>query len=252
MSESPTDLHQARKALGHPKTGLKLCQWKLKLVRVVLKFHFTDLACEAVCLLALALAAPALGQEASRIHSLEAAPVSLGFSSSDGDYHLVQASWNLQKWVTVGQYPGNGKPAKFNDLRGQLGKAHFYRVVTSSQPFPDGLLDREWKLIAFHEADEIIRPKTGRKHTLNLDRNGKITGWNDCNRYFGSFKLEKGNWLKFGKGFGSTLMLCMPGSLDFEFFKSLQSSKGFEVDGKKLKLHYGENAEHWMEFMEND
>ena len=221
-------------------------------MRVVLKFCFTDLARQAACLPAIALAAAAFGQEASRIDFLESAPVSLEFSSSDGDHHLVEASWNLQKWVTVGQYPGDGKPAKFNDLRGQLGKAHFYRVVTNSKPFPDGLLDREWTLIAFYEADEIIRPKTGRRHTLNLDRNGKITGWNDCNRYFGSFKLEKGNWLKFGKGFGSTLMMCMPGSLDFEFFKSLQSSKGYEVDGDKLKLYYGDNAEHWMEFREND
>ena len=47
-------------------------------------------------------------------------------------------------------------------------------------------------------------------------------------------------------------MMCMPGSLDFEFFKSLQSSKGYEVDGDKLKLYYGDNAEHWMEFREND
>mgnify|MGYP002020156791 CR=1 FL=1 len=27
---------------------------------------------------------------------------------------------------------------------------------------------------------------------------------------------------------------------------------GFEVDGDKLKLYCGDNAEHWMEFREND
>ena len=219
---------------------------------VVMKSQFTAIIRWTACLLALALAAPALGQEASKIDSFETAPLTFGFSSSDGDYHLVQASRDLQKWVTVGQYPGSGKPAKFNDLRGKLGEANFYRVITKSELFSDALLDREWKLVAFHKADEIIQPKTGRKHTLNLDRKGKVTGWNDCNRYFGSFKLEKGNWLKFGKGFGSTLMLCMPGSLDFEFFESLKTSKGFEVDGDKLKLYYGDNAEHWMEFREND
>jgi hypothetical protein len=47
-------------------------------------------------------------------------------------------------------------------------------------------------------------------------------------------------------------MLCMSGSIDFKFFKSLHASKGFEVDGDKLKLHYGDSAEHWMEFKEND
>ncbi len=219
---------------------------------MVLKFHLAALTCQTACLLALALAAPALGQEASKIDSFETAPLTFGFSSSDGDYHLAQASRDLRKWVTVGQYPGSGKPAQYQDFRSKLAETHFYRVITKSEPFSDALLDREWKLVALHESDEIIRPKTGRKHTLNLDRKGKVTGWNDCNRYFGSFKLEKGNWLNFGKGFGSTLMLCMPGSLDFEFFESLKTSKGFEVDGDKLKLYYGDNAEYWMEFREND
>ena len=197
-------------------------------------------------------ATPALGQEASNIDSFEAATVSLGFSSSDGDYHLIQASRDLKKWVIVGQYPGNGQAARFKALRSHLGEPHFYRVGTKAESVPDGLLDREWKLVALHEADEITRPKEGRRHTMTLTRNGKVTGWNDCNRYFGTFTLEKGNWLKFGKGFGSTLMLCMPGSLYFEFFESLQASKGFEVAGNKLKLYYGDNAEHWMEFREND
>ena len=225
---------------------------RTNLAAVVLKLHFADLTCRTAFLLALVLAAPTQGQEASNIASFEAATVSLRFPSSDGDYHLVQASRGLKKWVIVGQYPGNGQAARFKDLRSQLGETHFYRVVTKSEPFSDGLLDQEWKLVAFHEADEITRPKEGRRHTMTLTRNGKVTGWNDCNRYFGTFTLEKGNWLKFGKGFGSTLMLCMPGSLDFEFFESLQASKGFEVDGNKLKLYYGGNAEHWMEFREND
>jgi|TARA_B100000959_G_C14927479_1_gene602101 heat shock protein HslJ len=225
---------------------------RTNLAAVVLKLHFADLTCRTAFLLALMLAAPALGQEASNIDSFEAATVSLRFPSSDGDYHLVQASRDLKKWVIVGQYPGNGQVAWFKDLRSQLGETHFYRVVTKSELFQDGLLDREWKLVAFHEADEITRPKTGRKHTLNLARNGNVTGRNDCNSYFGTFTLEKGNWLKFGKGFDSTEMLCMPGSLDFKFFEMLHMSKGFEVDGNKLKLFYGDNAERWMEFSESD
>ena len=220
----------------------------MNLAPVVLKFQFADLTCRTAFLLALLLAAPALGQEASNIDSFEAATVSLGFPSSDGDYHLVQASRDLQKWVIVGQYPGNGKPAQFKDLRSQLGNTHFYRVVTKSEPFPDGLLDREWKLVALHESDEIIRPKAGRTHTMTLSRDGKVKGRNDCNSYSGTFSLVKGNWLKFGNHFMSTRMLCSSGSLDFKFFESLHASKGFEVDGDKLKLYYGNNAEHWMEF----
>jgi heat shock protein HslJ len=205
-----------------------------------------------ICLLALALAAPALGQEALTIDTFEAAPVSLEFPSSDGDYHLVEASQDLLKWVIVGQHPGNGKPAKFKDLRSQLGDAHYYQVLTQSELFLDALLGREWKLVALHEADEIIRPKAGRRHTMTLTRKGKVAGRNDCNSYSGTFSLVKGNWLKFGKNFRSTRMLCMSDSIEFKFFKLLHASKGFEVNGDKLKLHYGDSAEHWMEFREND
>ena len=230
------------------KSDLKLDQRRMNLLPVVLKFQFADLTCRTAFLLALLLAVPVLGQAASNIDSFEAATVSLEFPSSDGDYHLVQASRDLKKWVIVGQYPGNGKPAQFKDLRSQLGDTQFYRMVTKSEPFLDGLLDREWKLVALHEADEIIKPKKGRTHSMTLSRDKRVDGRNDCNRYFGSYSMVKGNWLKFGKGFGSTLMLCMPGSLDFKFFESLHASKGFEVDGNKLKIYYGENAKDWMEF----
>jgi len=230
------------------KSGLKLNRRGMNLLPVVLKFQFADLTCRTAFMLTLLLAAPVLGQEVPNIDSFEAATVSLEFSSSDGDYHLVQASRDLKKWVIVGQYPGNGKPAQFKDLRSQLGDTQFYRVVTKSEPFLDGLLDREWKLLALHEADEIIKPKKGRTHSMTLSRDKRVAGRNDCNRYFGSYSMVKGNWLKFGEGFGSTLMLCMPSSLDFKFFESLHASKGFEVDGNKLKVYYGENAKDWMEF----
>jgi heat shock protein HslJ len=87
---------------------------------------------------------------------------------------------------------------------------------------------------------------------MTLSRDGQVKDWNDCNSYSGTFSLVKGNWLKFSKHFMSTRMLCSSGSLNFKFFESLHSSKGFEVDGDKLNLYYDNNAEHWMEFKEND
>ena len=33
-----------------------------------------------------------------------------------------------------------------------------------------------------------------------------------------------------------------------QVFESLHASKGFEVDGNKLKVYYGDNDEDWMEF----
>ena len=173
----------------------------MSLAPVILKFQFAYLTCQTAILLPLLLATPALGQEASNIDSFEAATVSLGFLSSDGDYHLVEASRDLQKWVIVGQYPGNGKPAQFKDLRSQLGNTHFYQVVTKSKPFSDGLLDRKWKLVALHEADEIIQPKKGRTHSMTLSRDNRAAGRNDCNGYSGSYSMVKGNWLEFGESF---------------------------------------------------
>ena len=95
------------------KSGLKLNRRRASLTAVILKSLFAGLICRTAFLLTLLLAAPALGQEASNIDSFQAATVSLVFPSSDGDYHLVQASRDLKKWVIVGQYPGNGKPAQF-------------------------------------------------------------------------------------------------------------------------------------------
>ena len=101
----------------------------------------------------------------------------------------------------------------------------------------------------FHEADEITRPKEGRMHTMTLSRDKRVAGRNDCNGYSGTYSLVKGNWLKFGNQLHCRRGCCaVPGSLDFKFFESLHASKGFEVDGDKLKLYYGNNAEHWMEF----
>ena len=230
------------------KSSLKLNQRRVNLLPVILRAQFAGLICRTTFLLPMVFASPALGQEAANIDSFEASTVSLEFPSSDGDYHLIEASRDLRKWVIVGQYPGNGKPAEFKDLRSQLGDAHFYRAVTKLEPFPDGLLEREWQLIALHESDEIIQPKKGRTHSMMLSRNKRVDGRNDCNRYSGSFSMVKGNWLKFGKSFLSTEMACMPDSLDFKFFETLHASKGFEVDGNKLKIYYGDNAEHWMEF----
>ena len=230
------------------KSSLKLNQRRVNLLPVILRAQFAGLICRTTFLLPMVFASPALGQEAANIDSFEASTVSLEFPSSDGDYHLIEASRDLRKWVIVGQYPGNGKPAEFKDLRSQLGDAHFYRAVTKLEPFPDGLLEREWQLIALHESDEIIQPKKGRTHSMMLSRNKRVDGRNDCNRYSGSFSMVKGNWLKFGKSFLSTKMLCMADSLDFKFFETLHASKGFEVDGNKLKIYYGDNAEHWMEF----
>ena len=33
-----------------------------------------------------------------------------------------------------------------------------------------------------------------------------------------------------------------------QVFETLHASKGFEVDGNKLKIYYGDNAGDWMEF----
>ena len=147
-----------------------------------------------------------------------------------------------------GPISGQRKTGPVSGFPQQTGGDSFLSGGHRTGTILDALLDREWKLVAFHEADEITQPKKGRTHSMTLSRDKRVAGRNDCNRYSGSYSMVKGNWLKFGKSFLSTKMLCMPGSLDFKFFESLHGSKGFEVDGNKLKIYYGDNAEDWMEF----
>lgn len=199
-------------------------------------------------LLGVLLVPSVYGQETPRIKSFDSGDFSFEFSSKTEKYHVVESASELGDWSVVAHFFGANKNFEFKDYRKQFRESGFYRLVTDSGPFSHGLYEREWKLVAMHEADKTILPKSGRVHSIEFGRDNRVSGKNDCNRYFGKCSVKKGNWLNFNSPFGSTLMFCMSGSLDFKFFESLKLAKGFEVKGNRLRIYYGNNAEYLMEF----
>ena len=188
------------------------------------------------------------GQEVGKIESFNSKDISFRLKTAIEKYYLVQSSKDLKTWQVVAHFLGDGKYTSFKDYRKQFGESSFYRLVTKPAPFKDGLYEREWKLVAMHEPDKSIFPKSGRIHSIEFGRDGRVGGRNDCNRYFGKCSIEKGNWLNFNTPFGSTLMFCMSGSLDFKFFEALKLAKGYEVEGMKLRIYYGKEVNSTMEF----
>ena len=203
-----------------------------------------------LCILLVLVSFDIYGQEAPKIESFNSKDISFRLKTELGRYHLVQSTRDFEGWRVVGHFLGDGQYADFKDYRKQFGGSVFYRLITKQTPFKDGLYDREWKLVAIHEPDKTIFPKKGRTHSIEFSRDGSVGGRNDCNRYFGKCSIVKGNWLNFNSPFGSTLMFCMPESLDFKFFEVLKLAKGYEVEGDKLTVYYGTEANYLMEFEE--
>ena len=201
-----------------------------------------------LCILFILISFDIHGQVSPKIESFDSKHSSFRLKTELGKYHLVQSTQDLREWSVVAHFFGNGKYADFKDYRNQYGDSVFYRLITKPTIFKDGLYDREWELVAFHEFDKSIFPKKGRIHSIEFSRDGSVGGRNDCNRYFGKCLVVKGNFLNFNSPFGSTLMFCMPESLDFKFFEALKLAKGYEIYGGKLRVYYGKDADSVMEF----
>lgn len=170
------------------------------------------------------------------------------FNTINNQYHIVEATSDLNNWLVVGHFNGDGNNAYFEDCRHHK-KPEFqaYRILFQKALFKDGLYDREWVLEAIHQNGEIIIPAKKKVHSIIFSKKGRVTGKNDCNNYFGQFELINGNCISFPNGFASTQMFCFPKSLDTVFFNSLRKSKGFEI-GEKLIIYFGDNSKNWLIF----
>ena len=67
-----------------------------------------------------------------------------------------------------------------------------------------GLYNRNWVLESIHKDGEKITPAKNKVHSINFSKNGRVTGKNDCNKYFGHFSLIKENGIKFHNNFKIT------------------------------------------------
>ncbi len=109
---------------------------------------------------------------------------------------------------------------------------------------------RPWALEAFGPAAdlgdeataELVRaalaslPENG-PVTLGLREEGRVGGFDGCNRYFGDFVIENGHQIVQGPK-GATLMACPDGRMDLEqaFLRNLDSATRVFLRGDRLEL----------------
>jgi heat shock protein HslJ len=73
--------------------------------------------------------------------------------------------------------------------------------------------------------------------TLGLREEGRVGGFNGCNRYFGDFRVENGHQIVQGPK-GATRMACPDGRMDLEqaFLRNLDTSTRLFLRGEMLEL----------------
>lgn len=85
-------------------------------------------------------------------------------------------------------------------------------------------------------------PLEGAQVTLNFDAEGRVTGSDGCNRFFGPYRVE-GDALVFQQ-FGGTLMACPPALMtqSRDFTSALAATKAFDIAGDTLTLRDADGA----------
>lgn len=73
--------------------------------------------------------------------------------------------------------------------------------------------------------------------TLGLREEGRVGGFDGCNRYFGEFRIETGHQIVQGPK-GATLMACPDGRMDLEqaFLRNLDAATRLFLRGERLEL----------------
>ena len=99
------------------------------------------------------------------------------------------------------------------------------------------LYGNDWSLIEINGNKEIER-FSDESFTLGFDQQeNRIYGTAMCNRYFGSFKVEKRNEIDFGDNMGSTRMACPGDNAEQPYFQMLSEADKFMIDDNKLILY---------------
>ena len=117
--------------------------------------------------------------------------------------------------------------------------ATFKRVAKNNEP----ITEKYWKLKTL-EGKDVKMVKNQEKEIyfmLKTDEN-RVTGFAGCNTILGSYKLEKGNRIRFSN-MGSTMMACP--DVDFnesEFLKIFELADNYTINGDELSLNVGRRA----------
>lgn len=130
-----------------------------------------------------------------------------------------------------------------NKLQLNVGKraplAVFTMVGSSSEP----IVEKYWKLKTLEGKDVKMSENQEREvYFILKSQDNRVAGFAGCNTLSGSYKLEKGNRIRFSQ-MASTLMACP--DVDFneaEFLKVFELADNYTINGDILSLNVGRRA----------
>lgn len=99
------------------------------------------------------------------------------------------------------------------------------------------VINKSWKLKEMNGNKVVMVPNQDKEQGFMLRSNGKITGSDGCNTFFGSYKLSDGNKISINENLGTTMKACPDMKLnEKEFFNVLKNAEKYDLKGNTLML----------------
>lgn len=99
------------------------------------------------------------------------------------------------------------------------------------------LTGHEWELKSMTKADSVVK-NPEKLPTLLFTDSTAVYGSAGCNRFFGTYNVEKEGKMTLNPG-GATMMYCPDMAFEDAYLKSLTEVKEYTIRGKELKLTDG-------------
>ena len=182
-------------------------------------------------------------QQCLNVRESDEADWTLWYDPIEGFEHEAGYDYRLMVNETTISDP----PADASSIRWTLIEVLEKTPVATSDANP---ILRPWKLSSFGPAavlgDEattalvegaLASLPADNPVTLGLQEEGRVGGFDGCNRYFGDFQIEGGHQIVQGPK-GATMMACPDGRMDLEqaFLRNLESATRVFVRGEGLEL----------------
>ena len=97
------------------------------------------------------------------------------------------------------------------------------------------LVGNKWVLESIDGRTIKLQEATSEVYMILEDGTNSVNGKAGCNRFFGSYTRGDSARLTFS-GMGATRMACPDMDIEVQFFKTLDSTKNFLIEGDKLSL----------------
>jgi heat shock protein HslJ len=99
---------------------------------------------------------------------------------------------------------------------------------------PGSAQSTTWQWLSKVTQKEMLEVAQPERYTLALQPDGSVQAQFDCNRGHGSYEISDGR-LKIGP-VATTMMACLPGSLDADYGQALLKVESFSVENGELLL----------------